>query len=69
MEIDGASVGSADLYRASPNHKIIPVASGLENTEHTFRLTPRETENGNQMYLRWFLISGSDNHNGITIVK
>ncbi len=69
MEIDGVSVGSADLYRAAQNHKIIPVASGLENTEHTFRLTLKETENGNQMYLRWFLISGSDNHNGITIVK
>lgn len=69
MEIDGASVGSADLYRASPNHKIISVASGLENTEHTFKLTLRSTDKGNQMYLRWFLISGSDDHSGITIVK
>lgn len=69
MEIDGVSVGSADLYRASQNHKIIPVASGLENTEHTFTLTLRSTDNGNQMYLRWFLISGSDDHSGITIVQ
>ena len=69
MEIDGVSVGSADLYRKTQNHKIIPVASGLENTEHTFKLTLQSTDNGGQMYLRWFLISGSDDHSGITIVQ
>ena len=67
ITIDGINAGSQDLYRNVANSRVIPVASGLEETEHTVTLTLQATDNGSDMELRWFFVSGSDNHNGITL--
>lgn len=69
ITIDGIAAGSQDLYRNVANSRVIPIASGLAEAEHTVTLTLQATDKGSAMELRWFLISGSDNHSGITLIS
>ncbi len=51
------------------NHKILPIATGLSNGEHTVKIQVGQTSTGTiNLDLRYFLISGDSQMRGITLV-
>ncbi len=67
VEIDGEKPTKIDLYRNSANNKIFTLASGLKNTEHTVKITLNKTQNGTNLDIRQFFISGDKAMGGITL--
>ena len=68
VSIDGGATKKADI--TGNNHKILSIASGLANKEHTVtvELAPAANNKVN-LDLRYFLMSGDTSMRGITLVK
>ena len=68
VSIDGGAAKKIAI--TGNNHKILPVASGLANKEHTVtvELAPVANNKAN-LNLRYFLISGDTSMRGVTLVK
>ena len=68
IRIDNGSRQRISL--AGTNHKLLPIASGLSNGEHTveIRIEPTSSAGAVNLDLRYFLISGDTQLRGITLV-
>lgn len=69
VQVDGGTANK--IVITGNNHKILSLASGLSNGEHTVKITLTATSSVGkaQLDLRYFLISGDTQMRGITLVE
>lgn len=67
VSVDRGEAKTVELYREFANHVICPIAEGLDNTFHTVTVTLESSSYGSAMDIRYFLISGSNEHAGVTL--
>ncbi len=61
ISIDGGEASTVSLYRSSDAPKIVPVVSGLEDTEHTVTVTLTPSEYGSYMQIHGCMIKSATN--------
>lgn len=69
ISVDGGAPVKIELYRNATSYVEQTVATNLSNTEHTVTLTTSASSHGSDIDIRYFMINGADNSNGVTLVK